>query len=74
MQCATMAVEPYEIEWLQEQIYDLQSSVRELENIVYRLQMKNTLLQNDLNTIKTEGCWRFVENPKHTHKGDEDGV
>ena len=69
-----MAVEPYEIEWLQEQIYDLQSSVRELENIVYRLQMKNTLLQNDLNTIKTEGCWRFVENPKHTHKGDEDGV
>lgn len=74
MWCVTMAVEPYEIEWLQEQIYDLQSSVRELENIVYRLQMKNTLLQNDLNTIKTEGCWRFVENPKHTHKGDEDGV
>lgn len=62
-----MAVEEYEIEWLQEQIYDLQSEIREL-------QMENTLLRNDLNTIKMEGCWRFVENPAHVHKGDKDGV
>ena len=67
MQCATMAVEEYQIEWLQEQIWELQEQIREL-------QMENTLLRNDLNTIKHEGCWRFVENPNHTHKGDEDGV
>jgi TolA-binding protein len=62
-----MAVEEYDIQWLQEQIYQLQDSIREL-------QMENELLRNDLNTIKMEGCWRFVENPNHTHKGDEDGV
>ena len=67
MWCATMAVEEYNIEWLQEQIYELQDAIREL-------QMENTLLRNDLNTIKNEGCWRFVENSNHTHKGDEDGV
>ena len=67
MWCATMAVEEYDIQWLQEQIYQLQDSIREL-------QMENELLRNDLNTIKMEGCWRFVENPNHTHKGDEDGV
>jgi regulator of replication initiation timing len=62
-----MAVEEYQIEWLQEQIYELQNEIR-------NLQMENELLRNDLNTIKHEGCWRFVENPNHTHKGDEDGV
>ena len=70
MQCATMdddCVKHYELEWLQEQIYDLQNEIREL-------QMENELLRNDLNTIKMEGCWRFVEDPNHTHKGDEDGV
>jgi len=30
--------------------------------------MENTLLRNDLNTIKNEGCWRFVENPEHPHR------
>ena len=62
-----MAVEDYELEWVQEQIWELQGQIREL-------QMENELLRNDLNTIKLEGCWRFVENPNHTHKGDEDGV
>lgn len=70
----TMAVEPYEIEWLQEQIWSLQEDIRTLQSTVEQLQMENTLLRNDLNIIKNEGCWRFVENPKHTHKGDEDGV
>ena len=60
-------VKHYELEWVQEQIWALQEQVRQL-------QMENTLLRNDLNTIKTEGCWRFVEDSSHTHKGDEDGV
>ena len=30
--------------------------------------MENTLLRNDLNTIKNEGCWRYIEQPTHTHK------
>ena len=62
-----MAVEDYELKWVQEQIWALERKVEEL-------QMENTLLRNDLNIIKNEGCWRFVENPKHTHKGDEDGI
>ena len=61
MWCATMAVEEYDIEWIQEQIYELQGSILEL-------QMENTLLRNDLNTIKNEGCWRFIEDPNHTHR------
>ena len=56
-----MAVEDYELEWLQEQIYELRDQIREL-------QMENTLLRNDLDTIKNEGCWRFVENATHSHK------
>lgn len=56
-----MAVEEYDIEWLQEQIHELQDAIREL-------QMENTLLRNDLNTIKTEGCWKFIENHEHEHK------
>lgn len=67
MWCATMAVEDYELEWVQEQIWALEEKVREL-------QMENTLLRNDLNIIKNEGCWRFVENPNHVHKGDDDGI
>lgn len=60
-----MAVEDYELEWVQEQIWELERKVEEL-------QMENTLLRNDLNTIKTEGCWRFVENPTHTHRRDNE--
>jgi len=54
-------VKHYELEWVQEQIWALEKQVREL-------QMENTLLRNDLNTIKTEGCWRFVEGPNHPHR------
>ena len=61
MWCATMAVEEYDIEWLQEQIWALEEQVREL-------QMENTLLRNDLNTIKTEGCYRFIEDKDHRHE------
>ena len=63
-----MAVEEYDIEWLQEQIYELKNSIRNLEATVEQLQIENTLLKNDLNTIKMEGCWRVIENPKHQHK------
>lgn len=58
-------VKHYELEWLQEQIYALQDEVRQF-------QMENTLLRNDLNTIKTEGCWRFIEDPNHTHRSTND--
>jgi hypothetical protein len=54
-------VKQYELEWLQNQIYDLQDTVRQL-------QMENELLRNDLNTIKLEGCWRFIEDANHTHR------
>jgi len=60
-----MAVEDYELEWVQEQIWELERKVEEL-------QMENTLMRNDLNTIKTEGCWLFVENPTHTHRRDNE--
>lgn len=54
-------VKQYELEWVQEQIWALEEKIREL-------QMENTLLRNDLNTIKNEGCWRFYENPEHKHE------
>ena len=47
-------VQHYELEWVQEQIWELERKVEEL-------QMENTLLRNDLNTIKNEGCWRYHE-------------
>lgn len=63
-----MAVEQYDIDWLQEQIYDLKDSVLDLETLVEQLQMEITLLTNDLNTIKTEGCYRFIEDKNHKHE------
>jgi regulator of replication initiation timing len=62
----------YELEWLQEQIYKLQSIISDLQTTVEQLQMENTLLRNDLNTIKTEGCYRFIEDPKHTHRSSNE--
>ena len=50
-----------DLEWLQEQIWKLEEQIQELR-------MENTLLRDDLNIIKTEGCWRFYENPNHSHK------
>ena len=54
-------VKDYQLEWVQEQIWELERKVEEL-------QMENTLLRNDIQTLKTEGCWRFVEDAKHHHK------
>lgn len=54
-------VQHYELESIQEQIWALEEQIREL-------QMENTLLRNDLNTIKNEGCWRFFEDPNHKHR------
>ena len=54
-------VQHYELEWVQEQIWELERKIDEL-------QMENTLLRNDLNIIKNEGCWRFVEDAKHSHR------
>ena len=54
-------VKHYELEYIQEQINNLLEEVKQL-------QMENTLLRNDLNTIKTEGCYRFVEDKNHKHE------
>lgn len=54
-------VKNYELELLWEQIYELQSKVEQL-------QLENTLLTNDLNIIKNEGCYRFVEDKNHKHE------
>ena len=64
-------VKSYEIEMLQDQIYNLISDIRDLQSKVEDLHMENTLLRQDLTTIKNEGCWRFVEDPGHTHKKKE---
>ena len=61
-------VKDYELEWVQEQIYDLQNTVQELKSTVEQLQMENQLLTNDLNTIKLEGCYRFIEDKHHKHE------
>lgn len=58
----------YDHEWLQQQLYDLQDTIRDLDSTVNQLQMEIQILQNDLNTIKLEGCWRFVEDAQHTHR------
>lgn len=55
-------------DYLRDLIYDLQSDVRELCVILERLSLENQLLRNDLETIKNEGCWRFIENKNHSHK------
>ena len=60
-------VKDYQLEWVQEQIWELEEKIRQLQD-------ENTLLRNDLNAIKNEGCWRFIENPNHNHKGDDNGV
>ena len=44
-----MAVEEYDLEWLQKQIYDLQHEITDLQGIVQ-------LLQNEINILKYEGC------------------
>lgn len=62
----------WDVEWLQDQVYQLQNTVRDLESTIERIQMEITLLTNDLNTIKTEGCWRFVEDPKHSHRRNDE--
>jgi regulator of replication initiation timing len=64
------SVEPYEIEYLQEQIYNLSDDIRDLQSKVDELQMENTLLKQDLTIIKNEGCWRFVEDSNHIHKSN----
>ena len=46
----------------------LKDEVLELKNVIEQLQMENTLLRNDINTLKTEGCWHFVKNPEHNHE------
>lgn len=59
-----------DLDYLQQQVDALQSTVNNLIQINERLDMEVTLLRNDLDIIKTEGCWRFVENPQHMHKDE----
>lgn len=51
----------YDLEYMQEQIYALQSETNDLR-------MEIVLLRQEIDRIKTEGCWRFYENPDHEHK------
>lgn len=59
-----------DLDYLQQQVDALQSTVNNLIQVNERLDMEVTLLRNDLDIIKTEGCWRFVENPQHIHKNE----
>ena len=59
-----------DLDYLQQQVDTLQSIVNNLIQVNERLGMEVTLLRNDLDIIKTEGCWRFVENPQHIHKDE----
>jgi|Wag4MinimDraft_6_1082665.scaffolds.fasta_scaffold215563_1 hypothetical protein len=59
-----------DLDYLQQQVDALQSIVNNLIQVNERLGMEVTLLRNDLDIIKTEGCWRFVENPQHIHKDE----
>lgn len=59
-----------DLDYLQQQVDALQSIVNNLIQVNERLGMEVTLLRNDLDIIKTEGCWRFVENPQHMHKDE----
>lgn len=57
-----------DLDFLQQQVNVLEGVVEQLTKTVEQLGMENTLLRNDLDIIKREGCWRFVENPQHIHK------
>lgn len=59
-----------DLDYLQQQVDALQSTVNNLIQLNEQLDMEVTLLRNDLDIIKTEGCWRFVENPQHIHKDE----
>lgn len=47
---------------------DLQRHVWDLESKIEKLELALTLITNDLNTIKMEGCYRFVEDKNHKHE------
>ena len=56
---------------LKRKITELETHVKNQNEIIGNLMMEITLLKNDLETIKQEGCWRFVENSYHQHKKSE---
>ena len=58
----------WDVDNLQQDIWELEKVVQEQQKVIEELQMSITLLTNDLNTIKMEGCWRFIEDTTHTHK------
>jgi archaellum component FlaC len=61
-------IEHYELECIKKQLYTIEDTMRNLTDTIEKLQMENTLLSNDLNTLKTEGCWHFIKNPEHNHE------
>lgn len=79
MQIAVMSdaedkVDRWDFDYLQQQVWALQETVERLtqtaervDQAVERIDMEITLLRNDLDIIKREGCWRFIENPQHKH-------
>ena len=56
-----------ELEWVQEQIYELQNTVQELKSTVEQLFQENTLLRADFELVKNEGCWLSKQDADHLH-------
>jgi archaellum component FlaC len=50
------------------QIKKLEDEVRRIDARITQLEMTIKLLTDDMNTIKFEGCWRFIDDPSHQHK------
>ena len=58
----------WDLDNIQQDVWELEHTVQEQQKTIEELQMALTLLTNDLNTIKMEGCWRFVEDKNHKHE------
>jgi len=61
-------VNRWDHEYLQEQVWDLENTVREQQETIKQIELELTLLKRDFELVKNEGCWRYVEDPKHEHK------
>ena len=61
----------WDLDSLQQDVWSLESIVQEQQKVIEELQMALTLLTNDLNTIKMEGCYRFIEDENHLHKSPD---
>lgn len=65
-------IERYEFDHLREQLYQLQDKIVDLTYRNELLEQAVELLTVEVNLIKTEGCWRYFENPNHKHKDKDE--